>query len=182
MTAHALEGDRQKCIAAGMDDYVSKPVKPAELGKVIAKLLARGNQRLSDSPGSLFDAPPVDFDLLYEAIGNDPEELREILHLYLTQMSRNLGELDKAILDGDFGAVELIAHNCAGTSANCGVSAVVAPMRELERMGRDKQLAEASVFAAKARDEFLRARLVLEAELLEAGVKRDQFLNQMTRQ
>jgi two-component system sensor histidine kinase/response regulator len=67
MTAHALEGDRAKCIAAGMDDYISKPVKPEELEAVLDRLLKREKQNSPANSGSDVEIPPVDVELL--AIG-----------------------------------------------------------------------------------------------------------------
>ena len=164
MTAHALEGDREKCLAAGMDDYVSKPVKPEELATVLERWLSGAN-RVEETDGAAVtlqsEVPPVDMERLRLAMGDDPEEVAEILGIYLEQMSENLGRLRAAIASGDAGGVDMIAHNCAGVSANCGVVALAGPLRELERMGRESDLAGAEALAAHVGGEFERVRAFL---------------------
>ena len=171
MTAHALEGDRVKCIAAGMDDYISKPVKPEELGRVLERLLAPADKRIEMGALESMEAPPpVDLERLYQAMGDEPDELDEILDLYLAQMTKSLKELDVAIKAGDAGIVDLIAHNCGGTSANCGMTAVVAPLRELETMGRENRLTGAAALAAKVGREFERIEFFLQENVQHAAV------------
>jgi HPt (histidine-containing phosphotransfer) domain-containing protein len=162
MTANALEGDREKCIAAGMDDYISKPVKPEELARVLDRLLADAGQSVEDGGAPPQEiSTPVDMERLHMALGEDPLEVSEILSVYLEQMSESLERLSAAIESGDAAQVDLIAHNCAGVSANCGMTALVGPLRELERMGRDRQLASAASLCARAGRELERVRLFL---------------------
>ena len=94
-------------------------------------------------------------------MGEDPEEIFEILDLYRTEMAANLIKLDSAIASGNAGEVDLIAHNCAGTSANCGMVAVVAQLRELERMGRENKLTGAAPLKAQVGVEFERIKRFL---------------------
>jgi two-component system sensor histidine kinase/response regulator len=166
MTAHALEGDRAKCIAAGMDDYISKPVKPEELGRLLEQFL-RDVSEDSDEPElqALVANAPVDLTRLYLAVGDDPDEAREIVELYLTSMTKSFDDLNVAIDKGDASTVELISHNCAGVSANCGMMAVVDSFYALEKMGRQKQLIGAGVISEKAELEFERVRTFLEENL-----------------
>jgi len=159
MTAHALTGDREKSIAAGMDDHITKPVKQEELARVLDKFVA-DSLSLVEVPANEM-APPVDLKRLHEALGDDPEEILEILNLYRTQMTENLIKLDTAITFGNAGEVDLIAHNCAGASANCGMVAVVDQLRELERMGRENQLRGAAPMSAQVGIEFERIKLFL---------------------
>jgi HPt (histidine-containing phosphotransfer) domain-containing protein len=100
----------------------------------------------------------VDVERLRLALGEDPEESSDVLGVYLRQMSESLERLIAAIETGDAGQVDSIAHNCAGVSANCGMVAVVGPLRELERMGRDGQLAGAAPLGAQVGREFERVR------------------------
>jgi FOG: CheY-like receiver len=163
MTAHALESDRAKCIAAGMDDYISKPVKTEQLASVFKSFLAEAGQSMKavsrTSDGIL---PPVDMERLFQAMGDEPEERQEILGVYLNQMSGSLEKLNVAIESGDAEEIDLIAHNCAGASANCGMVAVVEPLRELERLGRENRLAGASLLNAEICREFQRVKLFLQ--------------------
>src|SRR5258705_2479487 len=165
MTANALQGDREKCIAAGMDDYISKPVKPEELQRVLESLFAKLE---NDTASQVVDAEatlPVDLNRLYQALGREAEEFREILDLYLQHIPISLEKLRLALEAGDAREIHLIAHNSGGTSANCGMTAMVSPLRELERMGREKQLSGATVLSAQACLEFERVKLFLEEHL-----------------
>jgi two-component system sensor histidine kinase/response regulator len=160
MTAHALIGDREKCIAAGMDDYITKPVKLEELSRVLDLFL----QTPGNDPGdqsSLTTAPLVDVDRMHEMMGDEPVEFEEIANLYLDQMGKNLHKLDAAVASGNHVEVELIAHNCAGTSANCGMNAVTIPFRELETVGRNGCLDNAPAVLAQAHRLFEQTRVCL---------------------
>jgi CheY-like chemotaxis protein len=154
MTANALEGDREKCIAAGMDDYVSKPVRVEELSRVIERIFAR--TAAADS------AAPVDVARLHDVMGDTEEEYSIILDEYLRQMTDSLQRLDVAVGAHDYQALESIAHNCAGTSATCGMTAVVAPLRELESAGRAACFDNVAPFLSQTKDGFQRICAFLE--------------------
>jgi CheY-like chemotaxis protein len=157
MTAHALAGDRAKCLAAGMDEYITKPVKQEELKRVLELLLNNASGGCLNGAGD--DALPlVDVERMHEMMGEEAAEFSEILSLYLDEMRKNLGLLDDAVAAGDRREVELIAHNCAGTSANCGMTAVSIPFRELEEAGRTDHLKGAPAALAQAHKLFAQTR------------------------
>jgi len=170
MTAHALEGDREKCIVAGMDDYITKPVKPEALQTIIEHFLADAPDEEAKGTSIPAASPPVDMDRLHEALGDEPESFSEILNLYLEGMSTSLERLKDALQTGNHEEVESIAHNCAGTSANCGMVAVVEPMRDLEAAGRNRQLANAPGALARAKQEFHQIQTYLDAHLMQPAV------------
>ena len=109
-------------------------------------------------------APAVDLSRLEAVFGDEPNEFQEILELYLTEMARSLEELDQAIAAGDIGKVGLIAHNCAGTSANCGMTAVIEPLHRLERLTREERLDGAAELATEIKEGFERVKLFLKEQ------------------
>ena len=159
MTAHAMDGDREKCIDAGMDDYITKPVKVEELNRVLSAFLE--SAQVGNHPASINDCSPIDVERMHEAMGDEPDEFAEILNLYLEGMSKNLGQLEMALSSGDHHEVESLAHNCAGTSASCGMTAIVLPLRELEDAAREGRLANGPFAFARAKQEFARIETFL---------------------
>ena len=158
MTAHALEGDREKCLAAGMDDYITKPVRLEELTRVLNAFLGSTKK---ENPAILIDASPVDLDRMHGAMGDEPNQFSETLNLYLETISQNLGQLEASLALGNRNEIESIAHGCAGTSAVCGMTAVVGPFRELEVAAREDNLTKAPRALAQAKQEFERLQTVL---------------------
>jgi len=163
MTAHALEGDREKCLAAGMDDYISKPVRPDALQNVLARFLIGMGSLATSGEEPDDECSPVDTARLHEAFGEDEsEEFIELVNLYLSDMARNLDRIEAAIRLWDCEAVSLVAHGSAGASANCGMTAVVEPLREIEKAGLSRNLAGAEVLLRDAREQFARIQSFLE--------------------
>ena len=151
-----------------MDDYISKPVKPEGLAQVLQRVFAGStDDKDGVSSGAEEVSSPVDMVRLHEAMG---DELFEILDIYLVQMSENLEKLTEAIETGNARELNLIAHNCAGTSANCGMVAVVQPLRELEQMGRLESLAGAEALGRQVVSEFQRVKVFLQDNLVRVAL------------
>ena len=165
MTANALNGDRAKCIAAGMDDYITKPVKLEELARVLELFFKNADD--IDQAGATTE-PLVDVERMHEMMG-DEAELSGMVNLYLDQMCRNLSQLDSAVAARNHEEVELIAHNCAGTSANCSMTAVAIPFRELEDASRTARLENAPATLAQAHQFFELTRKFLEQHVTQSG-------------
>jgi HPt (histidine-containing phosphotransfer) domain-containing protein len=104
---------------------------------------------------------PLDRALLDESAEFGLDDLRELIDLYLAQADEIMGELGTAVKTGGASDVDELAHKLAGSSAVCGVAAMVEPLRTLEKLGREDDLAGADQILAEAT-----ARLALCRRLL----------------
>jgi HPt (histidine-containing phosphotransfer) domain-containing protein len=104
---------------------------------------------------------PVDIQRLAEATGNDPDQLRELIELYLQKSSELMKDLEVAIQTGASGEVETFAHKYVGASASCGMTAILGSLRELEQMGRSNELSGAAKSYACASQQLNRIRQFL---------------------
>ncbi len=139
MTAHAMKGDREKCIASGMDDYIPKPVKPKELLEMVHRWA--GTRVIRPSPGKVHYPAgpdlPVDMKRLKVLTAGDEDFKKEIIDLFLEDTRRHLTLLKGAINVEDSSQVEGTAHSVKGAAANMGAEKVRKLSHDIELMGRD---------------------------------------------
>jgi len=152
MTAHALRGDREKCLAAGMDDYLSKPIIGEELETALKKWAPTRNS-----------SAPVDLQRLRDVCGDAPGTMRKIADLYLEQGAELLPAMETAIRNSDAKDLGSIAHRFRGASLSCGSNSIVPFLSELEQMGNSGNLETASAVYEKASSQFDRIRSFFES-------------------
>jgi CheY-like chemotaxis protein len=176
MTASAMPGDRDKCIAAGMDDYLAKPVRPEDMRMIVERWASAATAQsptasqtetateMTDEP---FESkqPPVEMERLMDFSDGSVENLRELVTLYLKQTSEQLEQLMAAAKANSAPEVRRLAHSCAGASSTCGMVRIVPLLRELERQGDEKKLVNAVELCRECNQEFDRIREFLDAHL-----------------
>jgi HPt (histidine-containing phosphotransfer) domain-containing protein len=156
MTAHVMKGDRERCLAAGMDDYIGKPVNPDELFAVLARWAGRpGEPAASGASGASGPATiaVLRTDRLQEYCDGDLRFERELLTEFMAALPQMAAEVEAAVASGDPKRVEFAAHSLKGSCRTMGADALGATMEELEWMAERGQLAGAArILEAAAHD------------------------------
>jgi CheY-like chemotaxis protein len=144
MTAYAMKGDRERCLEAGMDSYIAKPIKVKELYQVIEESLS-GPADLEEDPlkeqtiDDLIDKTEV-----MERVGGDMELLAEMAELFVKDYPRLLSEIQSSIEHGDSATLERSAHTLKGSVGNFAAASAVEAAFRLEKMGRDGDISYAN--------------------------------------
>ncbi len=146
MTAHAMKGDRERCLQAGMDEYLSKPVSSHGIEAAIAKFFSPPGQIHAISSSPVLSSPPVgwDFAQALRRVDGDRALLSELVAIFLEETPKQLANLEKAIETADLEAVERTAHSFKGELGYLGLSDVAEKAGILERMAHDRRFEEAA--------------------------------------
>ncbi len=176
ITANATDQDRQECLDAGMDAYLSKPVRVEQLAEVIQTYVFKINGHPAHtSNGStrtrhmsekvIPDEPVLSLDMLRESVGDDPEFIREVLASFASDSPLLMKSLRTGIAEGDSQAVQNAAHTLKSTSRLFGAKALADVCQTIERLGREKRLQDAIALMKTAELEFERVKESVQASL-----------------
>jgi signal transduction histidine kinase/DNA-binding response OmpR family regulator/HPt (histidine-containing phosphotransfer) domain-containing protein len=187
LTAHAMKGDAERCLDAGMDDYLAKPFQPKDLMAAVARCCGLANKNEPDEgrhacgesssaessglivanavdcpePATAGDTEVFDHESLLARVENDWDLLMEMIELYLDNSPKLLAEINEAMARGDLVTVERVAHALKGALQNIGASRAAQAAASLEESGRDGDVAASAESLDRLRAESTRLQNVL---------------------
>lgn len=145
MTAHAMKGDRERCLAAGMNGYVSKPIRPAELNDEIHRFVSSDavehtspNSTQANDPSTSGNPPIDDRDLInwsdaLQAVQGDAELLRAVVEAFLQECPQQLAQLREALDKSDAKTAHRMTHTIKGAMATLAISSIHETAISMER-------------------------------------------------
>jgi CheY-like chemotaxis protein/HPt (histidine-containing phosphotransfer) domain-containing protein len=158
MTAHAMVGDKERCLAGGMDGYVSKPVQPSELYQVIKNVVDKSRRKKSN----VSDETTIDLDFALTRVDGDIQLLREIASLFSDECGKLMSQIESSLNASDGKALSAAAHTMKGMLGNFGAKSAVDAAFSLEQSARNGDLARALTAYTDLRREVERAKPCIE--------------------
>ena len=164
MTAHVLKGDREACLEAGMDDYISKPVTAPVLKDILEKYLPYKKTAMTDHPhvSQKAEKSPVQIRRIQEVADGDKEFEQELIALYLSDIEKRLKDIEEAVEELDAARVQTGAHALKGSSASAGADEVKEVAQRLEKMARSGNMDSAPEIVEKLKAEFEKTKRVFQ--------------------
>jgi signal transduction histidine kinase/CheY-like chemotaxis protein/HPt (histidine-containing phosphotransfer) domain-containing protein len=171
MTANAMRGDRERCLHAGMDAYIAKPIRAQEFYRTLESfaVTTRGEAGAEAEPAgdaSSHASPPA-FDRAEAlALTGDIDSLREVAEVLVEQTPKLLANISTALANGDVRTLERLAHTAKGSAAIFAAQPTVTAAQRLEHMAASGELAEAAAAHKALERELRRLLAAVRAELL----------------
>jgi CheY-like chemotaxis protein len=161
MTAHAMKGDRQRCLESGMDDYVAKPIRARHLFETIEAVLAASGR--SDTPSDRASPRPdvVDWTDALSTVKGDDHLLRELAEVFLDEAPKLVSAMREAIEGDDAGSLRRAAHTFKGSVHYFGARRARELALALEKMAQDGNLQKAEETFVALKGEMARLRPAL---------------------
>ncbi len=166
VTANAVKGDREQCLAAGMDHYISKPLDSQRLITMIeaclsggaapdapASLKAQGDESTRDVRDGASAPPPLDFRSLLERCGGNMPLVSRLVARFLAQLTHDLDALRTSMAAGDAGQIVTLAHGLKGAAGYVSCSQIKRIAAELESIGRTQDLTQGDACLSELRRE-----------------------------
>jgi PAS domain S-box-containing protein len=161
MTANAMAEDRQRCLSAGMDDFITKPISPDQLYLTLTKwVVAKVNHKVNGnvsatvsptvvSAENTIEKPVIDLKVLGQLVNNDPEKIRKFALMFLETSSEILAEMDAAYTRADAAAIGGLGHKLKSSARTVGAYSVANICQALEYAGKANDIFEINKLLAE---------------------------------
>jgi CheY-like chemotaxis protein/HPt (histidine-containing phosphotransfer) domain-containing protein len=171
MTAHAMKGDRERCLEAGMDGYIAKPIRPRELYETIAQVMESASLGDGARPGRSEQAPPsaadaagdeaepasaFDREAALERVDGQQKTLRELAHVFVEECPKQMREIEAALVRHDTAALRRAAHTIKGSADIFAAAPAVRAAQRLEYVAETDDSEEQSEAWLRLHDELER--------------------------